>query len=498
MWNSAITVRYFLERFYQFITVDEDRQAEHRRDITNDDRMRAMDLAKSFHCRKCGHNFQIPNPPCPETTKEEAFSFYEVKGRSTHHLSGNGSELEQALEDFVCPITGVGVTESIIGFGLTMQGESLLTDLSPLSYEAFTFDKVRKTSRGKKIVYWLPFAVNADHWEKARPLAEDILSLICSSNTSSFRPDMIYPVISSLWKEWSDKLVKRDTFSFANHYPGMVSAADEHIQGLVNNSQSWGFPPQISIMQFLLLTSVPLETVIPALSDTLMMWNSFHIARKYPYLADLCALVPSSERISRSWDACSILMKITCLKVRFVMEVARPSSEGIEAMLERYNASGGHAPVKTIQKFQDNYKKIMQCSSFFDWFSAMGLGNPTEQELCAALEKAMKVSEIMGFHKRPPRITFRTHYLFANPNHGLAVVGNLPELGNWRISNRGRMHSVNERGWWETTVAVPAETWFTWKMVVCDGEQIVRWEERLNRVSDTGREDTIFTRMWNC
>lgn len=118
-----------------------------------EDRKRAMDLAEKFHCTRCGHSFNSPIPACPTTTQEEAFRFYEVKkalGVSQHR------ELEQALADLVCPVTGSGVDSTIIGFGLTIQGlESLHSDLSPLrfensiqpfiiytSYEAYAVDKV--------------------------------------------------------------------------------------------------------------------------------------------------------------------------------------------------------------------------------------------------------------------------------------------------------------------------------------------------------------------
>lgn len=68
--------------------------------------------------------------------------------------------------------------------------------------------------------------------------------------------------------------------AFANDYPVLGKAADEYIQAFIGGPHEWPFPPYVSLLLFLLLTKIPLQEVLPPLAEILLVWNSFHIAKK--------------------------------------------------------------------------------------------------------------------------------------------------------------------------------------------------------------------------
>eukprot|EP01105_Mastigella_eilhardi_P027546 TRINITY_DN8539_c0_g1_i2.p1 TRINITY_DN8539_c0_g1~~TRINITY_DN8539_c0_g1_i2.p1 ORF type:complete len:327 (-),score=65.25 TRINITY_DN8539_c0_g1_i2:144-1124(-) len=323
--------------------------------------------------------------------------------------------------------------------------------------------------------------------------------------------------LNTFRKTWSDKLTKHETCServlnglcslhhllvaFANDYPELVTNANVYTRGLVADPYSYN--PLLSIFLFALITDVPMQTLLPILAQVCLMVSAFQMVRRFPLLA--YSAVSPRERVERSWQAAAQLLRTNCARVRVLVDIARTRQDDVAAMLARYNETAGRPEQIFVHKFQEVFKHIMEIDNFGEWFHSYGLPRPSDEELAQMLEKAVKWAGDQGHYTRPPLITFHTHYAVpvTNPCLALAVVGNCAELGMWRLDGtQGVMHRAGGTGgdWWEATVALPPDQWFSWKLVVVDMLRgvIMRWEERINRVNDTGRTDHVMHVTWNC
>lgn len=59
-----------------------------------------------------------------------------------------------------------------------------------------------------KITHWIPFAINSQNWEKARPIAEKAISTILKGDELSFKPEMVLDVVGELWKTKAVEMMK--------------------------------------------------------------------------------------------------------------------------------------------------------------------------------------------------------------------------------------------------------------------------------------------------
>ena len=124
-------------------------------------------------------------------------------------MGGQGQSLSpfaKAKDDLKCTISGRSIDETIMGFGVNVTTEqrgqkvikTITTDLCPISYESFYDDKVRTSSGGQPINFFLPFALNGAYWEKALTVAEKSIREI--SGHDLFSLEDVLDVIGELWK----------------------------------------------------------------------------------------------------------------------------------------------------------------------------------------------------------------------------------------------------------------------------------------------------------
>jgi len=112
------------------------------------------------------------------------------------------------------------------------------------------------------------------------------------------------------------------------------------------------------------------------------------------------------------------------------------------------------------------------------------------------------MSDVDGDRSSSVFVEFRTSYVCQHEDLCVALSGSLDELGNWDVRNAVLAEETPEdSGHWQVAVELPAETSFEWKWVVIWRENLTafRWEERSNRIYDTGYSDGYIRvkALWN-
>jgi ubiquitin-protein ligase len=418
-WNPSRTVRSFLEGFYQFLTVDVDRESHGKGEVTELNRTEAMRNSSSFTCSKCGHTFNKPNPSCPEITEQEALKYDEEKLGKGEVLS----EIEQAIADLNCSISGKSIKETIIGFGVKVEngrnGMTITTDLFPISYDSFYKDNVRLSSGGAEITHWIPFVVNEENWVKAREVACESMSLIKTGKKSSFEISFVLDVIGELWKTKAVEMMKGEEhasekvlvgfcafhhllLAFCKSYPKLVEIATQKVRTFIkspNDRNKSSCPDFGRFLPLFLISDILWEDETHAgrvCVSELFTRNAMWILKQHPELSS-----PSKdlERITKSWEPSQVGLKLTCFQIRYILEVGRPPSESdIYKNFERLNSLAGRPTVQMTQKFQQTVKGVQKIVDYPTWFQAMGLGKPPDSAILKMLQDAMNNSEIQGYH----------------------------------------------------------------------------------------------------
>jgi hypothetical protein len=143
----------------------------------------------------------------------------------------------EVSEDFRCSMSGVAFDHSesvIIGFGVNVKYrgqdgsiESITTDLSPISMEIFVKGRIRKSALGAPMTHYFPFAINEEHWERAkRVLTGSVNAILGSAPEASTLPteqDKLLFVVGELWKSMAVLMMKAEAHASEKILKGFCS-----------------------------------------------------------------------------------------------------------------------------------------------------------------------------------------------------------------------------------------------------------------------------------
>ena len=66
----------------------------------------------------------------------------------------------------------------------------------------------------------------------------------------------------------------------------------------------------------------------------------------------------------------------------------------------------------------------------------------------------------------------------------LAVIGNIPELGQWDDFSKCKMKWTEGHKWVSDDIKISGKHFFLYKYVIIENEKVKRWERGANRVAD--------------
>jgi hypothetical protein len=201
-WNPARTVRTFLEDLHLFLTVDHDKH----KTITPNDSRRVQKDAESVQC-ECSHGAALPWPPVDLWMADNHEEDKSVSSSVARPLPATDMNTR-------CGISGRNVDEPgvTLGFGIyyekTARGKiSISSDFEPLSYDVFKEGSITLSTLGNRINYFLPFAINQVHWERARPILKAVVAQL-APQTNEPISQQIFFVLGELWKSKVVEMMK--------------------------------------------------------------------------------------------------------------------------------------------------------------------------------------------------------------------------------------------------------------------------------------------------
>eukprot|EP01117_Protostelium_nocturnum_P020430 TRINITY_DN9185_c0_g1_i1.p1 TRINITY_DN9185_c0_g1~~TRINITY_DN9185_c0_g1_i1.p1 ORF type:complete len:524 (-),score=154.75 TRINITY_DN9185_c0_g1_i1:25-1596(-) len=416
-WNSARTVRNFLESFYQFLVFDVDRESHGKGEITSSmvNTVKATNLA--FQCQKCGHSAAKHFPERPKVTQAESDSY-----QDSEVIKGEITPQQQAKMDLCCSVTRATIDNAVIGFGVKVEklkfGTSITTDLYPLSYDAFHKDKIRLSAGGLAITHWLPFAVNEEHWAKALPLAKEAFAQISGAN--GFNVGQVLDVIGELWKNKAVEMMKGEEHASekillgfcafhhillhaAKSFPELEVEATKRVKNFISSPQNRNkkacpdfgrFLPVFLISQVLWEDNTHAGRVCVT---ELFARNAKWIIDKFKEMGDAKV---SKNRAQISWEPSQVGLKLTCFQIRYILEVGRPfKTPQLDVNRKMLDDLYGRPTPKMVESFQQTTKKVQAIANYSEWFGAMGLGVPPPEVITQMLQDAVVASSKAGYHR---------------------------------------------------------------------------------------------------
>ncbi|KAL7571270.1 hypothetical protein ACA910_008925 [Epithemia clementina (nom. ined.)] len=143
----------------------------------------------------------------------------------------------EALEDFRCSISGIAFDHSdkvVLGFGVNVVRrdrdrsiESITTDLTPISMEIFFKGKIRKSALGAKMTHFFPFAINEQHWQRAKRVLPGCVGAILRDGPEdasvTTAEDRLLFVVGELWKSMAVLMMKGGTHASEKVLKGFCS-----------------------------------------------------------------------------------------------------------------------------------------------------------------------------------------------------------------------------------------------------------------------------------
>jgi len=132
---------------------------------------------------------------------------------------------DETRGDFRCSVTGVSFDHSesvVLGFGINVQRRktdktilSITSDLMPITLEVFLKGNIRKSALGMKITHFFPFAINEQHWSKAKKVLPGCIDAILEGhqehNLSASQDDRLLFIVGELWKSMAVLMMKGGT-----------------------------------------------------------------------------------------------------------------------------------------------------------------------------------------------------------------------------------------------------------------------------------------------
>ena len=151
------------------------------------------------------------------------------------------------VEDFRCSISGVAFHYSnkvVLGYGVNVVRrerdgsiESITTDLTPISMEIFFKGRIRKSALGAPMTHFFPFAINEDHWQKAKRVLPGCVNAILRNGPEDAsvqtQEDRLLFVVGELWKSMAVLMMKGGTHASEKVLKGFCSL--HHILLLVTD-----------------------------------------------------------------------------------------------------------------------------------------------------------------------------------------------------------------------------------------------------------------------
>lgn len=298
-----------------------------------------------------------------------------------------------------------------------------------ISYTAFHECNVRKTPYKEPFSYWMPLYITEEHFQRALPHIKRMLIQLCPEyRSSSFDPHMAINALPKLMNtmivlvmnngtHYSAKALNgycafhRLLLAFIEMYPALLASVNGSIDTFRKDEESRQKRNLPSLGNFIPLLSVSnkfsWEHVAKALVDETQDRNVLWICKEHPKLASLAAPEVSNnnnalgvemDRLTKSFEATQVSLKLLLFHVYFLRKIARPSGASLGKVADSYDRFYGRTSSKTQEEFQNAVKRILSISKWPEFYSLAGLSAPTPKSMTEILRQAVRNSKKKKYH----------------------------------------------------------------------------------------------------
>jgi len=448
-WSSAYSVQTILLQLQTFLDELDDLEDIERLQSMLRKIPRAVLETEVFSCEKCGHRPDAPYPPLNEfkddsdrrssdsdRSSSDSQSSSDSSSKSDHSIDssgGNGYELsnhspsESNLEEsLVCFHSKRTFREDTLGIGLSLtyyqdSGEikEINTSLDLLSRTAFYVEHVRHSVMKEKFTHWLPLYICPEHSVKARAMAKESISWLCTKTADSFDPMMVLKILPKIMSSMVVQLaskkkhasikaldgycaIHRLLLMFVEEFPELRTYSDQLVSRFCSDEQYRTKKALPSLGEFLPLLTVAKQEwkdVAPYYLEESWDRNVYWMLKSVPRNGKVERdPAVDAKRPETTFKACLVSFRLLMFHVYFLEHVACPPNYSLQKIAQAYDQRFGRPSRKMREDLQEAVREILAVNTWEGLFKRIGVPNPPREKLIDRLIQSVRNSVRKHYH----------------------------------------------------------------------------------------------------
>jgi len=334
-----------------------------------------------------------------------------------------------AKHGIVCYHSKVSFLDDILGVPISVDRKNprfpeLTSKLDFLSYESYAEDNVNKTVWGETFSHFLPVWINQEHGQRAFPFIEDAIRQLTLTTAPSFSPKMALVIIPRLMNSMVVSVMSgsihaslkalegycmfhRILLEFVTRYPELQDAVNTKARQFIEDDNNRHKSATPNLGEFLPLIAVSSQVswddaAIPYIEENFnrhVLWT----IKRFPKLSTVRRLSPGQvdrDRISKTFTANIISLRLLAFHVFFFRNFARPAGVSMRDIMDNYDRFYGLPSSEMKMNLQRKIFEILKIANWPQFFKAINMDLPSQENLSNWLVQSAVNSEKKGYHGR--------------------------------------------------------------------------------------------------
>lgn len=394
-WSPAYTIKTILINV-QAVLLGNQYLSQNEKDI-----LMTKKSSELLECTDCGHTQQEPFPEF-----EDESSIIELKNE--YNPSDN----------IKCYVYGTKFTESIIGYGISINRKIISTPAEYLSLKAYN-NNTRTSTLNKTFTHWLPCFINNDNWKKVEKYFLLNIKKIYQSvykNNNANNTVIVFTVLSSIMNSMvvevmqldkslhaSDKFIDSyfNCYRILNYYmnnqPLFSKGIDTTITKFINgNTNKTNYP---DLGQFIISLLVSKKYTWNDISNKFIQevdtrnvfWYVKGNRYNYPKHPELISISRNQNRANKVFNATRISRNLICFQTKFI-ELSK--SIDIDILDKNYGVVNDDIK-QTIKSIHKTVNSMVSWKEYFEWNKLTYISEEIRNK---QLEDALQKSSLNKYH----------------------------------------------------------------------------------------------------
>jgi hypothetical protein len=277
---------------------------------------------------------------------------------------------------------------------------------------------------GETFSHWLPVWINKEHGDRAFPYIEEALKKLTLSNAPTFSPNMALVIIPRLMNSMVVSVMSgnihasikalegycifhRILLEFTFRYPELAKSVNNKARNFINDDNFRHKSQTPNLGEFLPLIAVSTEftwddVALPYIEENFTR-NVLWTIKRFPRMANMSRYTPGSvdrERLSKTFTANTVSLRLLAFHVFFFRYFARPAGVSLQEIADNYDRFYGLPSSEMKMNLQRKIFEILKIKTWPQFFKAIGMDLPSQENLSMWLVQACVNSEKKGYHRR--------------------------------------------------------------------------------------------------